>query len=51
MGGIKKAFKKITHAITKPVQSILGGGGGGGTSTVVVQQDEAADVLHGMVPQ
>ena len=31
MGGVKKAFKKVTHAITKPFKSILGGGGGGTT--------------------
>lgn len=42
MGGIKKAFKKITNVITKPIRSIVDGSwGGGGKQTVVYQQEEA----------
>lgn len=37
MGGLKKAFNKVTHAITKPFKSVFGGGGG----ATVIYQDEA----------
>lgn len=36
MSFLSKAFKKVTHAITKPFKSVFGGGG-----TTVVYQDEA----------